>query len=137
MTIVWHLVLQFSVAIPLNNWHKVLQFSVTILLIKVIISLENDLYIYINISIGYFLCERPLSIDHSLYIFYPISGKFTKVVKITPGIWMALMEGKGQELQDKVRIFKQWNAFFNAGYDGSYIADCKNTWPMFFLHEYN
>lgn len=48
-----------------------------------------------------------LSIDHSLYIFYPISGKFTKVVKITPGIWMALMEGKGQELQDKVRIFKQ------------------------------
>ncbi|XP_011451715.3 protein FAM184A [Magallana gigas] len=29
------------------------------------------------------------------------SGKFTKVVKITPGIWMALMEGKGQELQDK------------------------------------
>lgn len=89
------------------------------------------IYIYINVSIGDFLCEKPFSIDHSLYIFYPISGKFTKVVKITPGIWMALMEGKGQELQDKVRIFKQWNAFFSAGYDGSYTAE-KILDPCFF-----
>lgn len=56
------------------------------------------------ILIGSFLAFKRSSL---IVFFYPISGKFTKVVKITPSIWVALMEGKGQELQDKVRIFKQ------------------------------